>query len=114
MSAAGPGSTRTRHPAKTREVSVARRRTPEEVSRILLFNIVFFGSLAWLGSAADVSHHEGWWYELGQIGLALAGIILFWIAWWFDGQGLTRQALGAVVPAVATLSIWLSSVHAVL
>jgi hypothetical protein len=115
MKAAGRGQARTGRPARSREASsAAGRRAPEEVNRILLFNLLFFGSLAWLGSAADVSHSHGWWYERGQIALALAGLILFWIAWWFDGQGETRQAIGTVVPAVATMSIWFSSVHSAL
>jgi hypothetical protein len=115
MKAAGQGSAKSGRAARPRQApSVSGRRSPEEVSRILLFNLLFFGSLAWLGSAADVSHSNGWWYGRGQIALALVGIILFWIAWWFDGQGLPRPAIGTVVPAIATMSVWFSSVHSAL
>jgi hypothetical protein len=93
---------------------MAEPRSVEEVNGILLFNCAFFGTLAWLASAAAVARSDGWWYELGQIALALAGIVLFWIAWWLDEHGSTRQALHAAGPAVAILSIWLTSVHAVL
>ena len=89
-------------------------RSREEVSRILLFNCIFFGTLAWLGSVAFVARAEGWWYETGQIALALAGMVLFWIAWWHDEHDRTRQSLQVAGAAVADMSIWVSSVHAVL
>jgi hypothetical protein len=89
-------------------------RTLEEVNGLLLFNSVFLGTLAWLASAASVARSHGWWYELGQMGLALAGVILFWIAWWLDERRRTRQALHVGGSAVATLSIWVTSVHSVL
>ena len=89
-------------------------RPVEEVNGILLFNCAFLGTLAWLASASVVARSNGWWYEFGQVALAVAGIVLFWIAWWLDEQRRTRQALKVAGPAVATLSIWLTSVHAVL
>jgi hypothetical protein len=94
--------------------AMTKRRPPDELTSILLFNLVFFGTLAWLGSANTVADADGWWYELGQIGLAIGGMVLFWVAWWFDERGHERQALLVVAPAVAVLSIWLTSVHAVL
>lgn len=93
---------------------MAEPRPVEEINGILLFNCAFLGTLAWLASAAVVAKSDGWWYELGQMVLALAGIVLFWIAWWLDEHGRTRRALQAVAPAVAILSIWVTSVHAVL
>jgi hypothetical protein len=90
---------------------VAPPRQPEERTRILFFNLVFFGSLAWLGTAVTVSNADGWWYELGQVGLALAGIVLFWIAWWYDERGFQRRALQLAGPAVAVLSVWATSVY---
>jgi hypothetical protein len=89
-------------------------RTREELSETLLFNAAFFGTLAWLVAAAVVADADGWWYELGQFGLALAGIVLFWIAWWLDCHDRTRPALEAGGAGLAALSIWLTSVHAVL
>jgi hypothetical protein len=89
-------------------------RPVEEVNGILLFNSAFLGSLAWLASAVVVAKSDGWWYEVGQVPLAVTGIVLFWIAWWFDERGRTRQALQIAGPAVAVLSIWLTSVHGVL
>lgn len=79
-----------------------------------MFNVLFFGTLAWLGSAAKVAHHGGWWYELGQMALALGGLIMFWTAWWLDTRGQERLALRTAAPAVASLSVWLSSVHSAL
>jgi hypothetical protein len=89
-------------------------RTREELNSILLFNSVFFGTLAWLASAAVVSNENGWWYERGQIALALAGIIGFWVAWWLDAHDRTRHALQFGGAAVADLSLWVTSVHQVL
>jgi hypothetical protein len=89
-------------------------RTREELSETLLFNAAFFGTLAWLVAAAVVADADGWWYELGQFGLALTGIVLFWIAWWLDCHDRTRPALEAGGAGLAALSIWLTSVHAVL
>ena len=96
------------------DAAMAEPRPVEEVNGILLFNCAFLGTLAWLASAAVVARSNGWWYEFGQVALAVAGIVLFWIAWWLDEQRRTRQALKVAGPAVATLSIWLTSVHAVL
>ena len=90
------------------------RRTPTETNRILLFNVAFFGTLAWLGSAARVGRADGWWFEQGQFGLVLLGSILFWVAWWHDDNGRHRRALDFAVPAVAVLSIWVTSVHSAL
>jgi hypothetical protein len=89
-------------------------RTREELNSIVLFNSVFFGTLAWLASAAVVSDENGWWYERGQIALALAGVVGFWIAWWFDEHHRTRQALQLGGASVAVLSVWVTSVHQVL
>jgi hypothetical protein len=89
-------------------------RTREELNAILLFNSVFFGTLAWLASAAVVSNENGWWYERGQIALAVAGIIGFWVAWWLDARDRTREALQFGGAAVADLSLWVTSVHQVL
>ncbi|HEX2125054.1 MAG TPA: hypothetical protein VHF45_00675 [Thermoleophilaceae bacterium] len=89
-------------------------RTREELNSIVLFNSVFFGTLAWLASAAVVANADGWWYERGQIALALAGIIGFWVAWWLDAHGRTRHALQFGGAAVADLSLWVTSVHQVL
>jgi hypothetical protein len=93
---------------------MTKTRPVEEVNRILMFNSAFFGTLAWLASAVGVARSHGWWYELGQMGLAVGGIVLFWIAWWHDDRGRTRQALQVACPALAILSIWVTSVHAVL
>ena len=90
------------------------RRTPTEINRILLFNVAFFGTLAWAGSAARVARTQGWWFELGQFGLVLAGLVLFWMAWWLDDRGRCRDALNFAVPAVALLSVWFTSVHSAL
>lgn len=87
------------------------RRTPTETNRILLFNVVFFGTLAWFGSAARMGHENGWWFEIGQFPLVLAGSILFWVAWWLDDRGRHRRALDFAVPGVAALSVWITSVH---
>jgi F420-0:gamma-glutamyl ligase len=89
-------------------------RTREELNDIVLFNSVFFGTLAWLASAAVVSDADGWWYERGQIVLALAGIVGFWVAWWLDAHDRTRQALQLGGAALADLSLWATSVHQVL
>jgi hypothetical protein len=89
-------------------------RTRQELNGILLFNSAFFATLAWLSAAAKVANAHGWWYERGQVGLALAGIVLGWIAWWFDCHDRTRQAAHAAGVGVAILSIWVTSVHTVL
>jgi hypothetical protein len=93
---------------------VAQPRPVKEVNGILLFNSAFFGTLAWLASAAIVAKSDGWWYERGQVALALAGVVLFWMGWWLDERGRTRQALQFAGPGTAVLSIWVTSVHAVL
>lgn len=90
------------------------RRTPAETTRILLFNVAFFGTLAWLGSAARVARSDGWWFETGQLALVLAGTILLWLAWWHDERGRTRTALNFGVPAIALMSVWVTSVHSAL
>jgi hypothetical protein len=89
-------------------------RTRQELNAILLFNAAFFGTLAWLAAAATVAHTPGWWYERGQAALALAGVVLGWIAWWLDCRARTTQAVQAAGAALAVLSIWVTSVHAVL
>jgi hypothetical protein len=94
--------------------AMADPRPVQETNGILLFNTTFFGTLAWLASAALVGKSDGWWYELGQIPLALAGIVVFWIAWWLDEHRRTRQAVHIAGAGVAILSIWVTSVHAVL
>jgi hypothetical protein len=94
--------------------AMAEPRPVEEVNGILLFNCAFFGTLAWVASAAVVARSNGWWYELGQFALVLVGLVLFWIAWWLDECGSTRKALEVAGSAVAILSIWVTSVHAVL
>jgi hypothetical protein len=94
--------------------AMAEPRPVKETNGILLFNSTFFGTLAWLASAAFVGKHDGWWYELGQIGLALAGIVLFWIAWWLDEHRQTREAVQIAGAGAAVLSIWVTSVNAVL
>lgn len=90
------------------------RRSREEITGILMFNVTFFGTLAWLASAADVAHSKGWWYERGQMALALAGVVMFWMAWWFDQRGRARASLSLAAPAVATLSLWFTAVHSAL
>jgi hypothetical protein len=89
-------------------------RTREELNEILLFNSAFFVTLAWLGSAAVVADEDGWWYQLGQVALTLAGVILVWLAWWLDSHGRARSALQVAGGAVAILSLWVTSVHRVL
>jgi hypothetical protein len=89
-------------------------RTRQELNGILLFNSAFFATLAWLAAAATVANAHGWWYERGQVALAVAGIVLGWIAWWFDGHDRTRQAVHAAGAAVVVLSTWVTSVYAVL
>ena len=101
-------------PAVEKFVVMSGPRTREELNAILLFNAVFFATLAWLAAAAAVANAHGWWYERGQVALALAGMVLGWIAWWLDCHARTTQALQAAGAGVAVLSIWLTSVHAVL
>jgi hypothetical protein len=94
---------------KTRSTTVTR--PPDRSTRILMFNVSFFGTLAWLGGGAQAAEAEGWWHRFGQLPLMLAGLIIFWIGWWHIDQGRDRQALIAFGPAVAILSIWITSVH---
>jgi hypothetical protein len=89
-------------------------RTREELDAVVLFNTAFFGTLAWLTGAATVAESDGWWYELGQFALAITGIVFVWVAWWFDSHHHTRQALHLAGAALATLSVWVTSVHEVL
>jgi hypothetical protein len=107
--AGGPGPD-----AGTLLTAMPEPRSLQEVNGILLFNSVFLGTLAWLASAAAVARSHGWWYELGQVALALTGVVVFWIAWWLDERRRTRQALQLAGSGVAILSIWLTSVHTVL
>ena len=90
------------------------QRSREEIDSILVFNLAFFATLAWLGSAAGVAKAGGWWYERGQMALAIAGMVLFWVAWWCDEQGRRRPALQLGSLGVAVLSVWVTSVHRVL
>ena len=91
--------------------AAAKRAPPDQDTRILLFNTVFFGSLAWLGSGAKASAGGDWWHRVGQLPLMLTGLILFWIAWWHVDKGRDREALTLAGPATAILSVWLTSVH---
>jgi len=43
--------------------------------------------------------------------MVLAGLILFWIAWWHLDKGRDRQALVLAGPATVILSVWITSVH---
>jgi hypothetical protein len=89
----------------------ATRPPPDRSTRTLLFNVAFFGTLAWLASGAQATDVDDWWHRYGQLLLMLAGMILFWIGWWHADHGRDRQALNLFVPAVAILSVWLTSVH---
>jgi hypothetical protein len=97
-------------PERTRTTSATR--TPlDRNSRILWFNVLFFGTLAWLSSAARAADAGGWWHRIGQVPLVLAGLVLFWIAWWHLDHGRDREALALAGPATIVLSVWITSVH---
>jgi carbon starvation protein CstA len=83
----------------------------DQQTRTLLFNVVFFATLASLSSAARAAQATDWWHRYGQVPLMLAGVVLLWIAWWHADNGRDRQALTAAGPAVVILSAWLTSVH---
>jgi hypothetical protein len=97
-------------PERTRLAS-ASRTAPDRNTRILWFNVSFFGTLAWLSSSAEVSDAGHWWHRVGQIPLMIAGLTLFWIAWWHVDKGRDRQALALAGPATVILSVWVTSVH---
>jgi hypothetical protein len=101
---AAPGSERTRTTSATRT-------PPDRNTRILWFNVSFFGTLAWLSSSARASEAGDWWHRIGQLPLMLTGLILFWIAWWHLDKGRTRPALALAGPATVILSVWITSVH---
>jgi hypothetical protein len=86
-------------------------RPPDRETRILIFNVTFFGTLAWLGAGAQAAASGDWWHRAGQLPLMLTGLIVVWIGWWHIDHGRDRQALMAYGPAVAILSIWITSVH---
>jgi hypothetical protein len=86
-------------------------RPPDRQARILMFNVAFFGTLAWLGAGAQAAKSGDWWHHAGQLPLMLTGLVLSWIGWWHIDRGRDRQALLAFGPAVAILSIWITSVH---
>jgi hypothetical protein len=97
-------------PERTRHASAART-LPDRNTRILLFNLAFFGTLAWLSSGARAAEAGDWWHRFGQLPLMLAGLILFWIAWWHVDKGRDRDALAVAGPATVILSVWITSVH---
>jgi hypothetical protein len=97
-------------PERTRRTS-GTRTPPDRDTRILLFNVAFLGTLAWLGSGAKAADAPDWWHRVGQLPLMLAGLILFWIAWWHVDKGRDREALAVAGPATIILSAWLTSVH---
>jgi hypothetical protein len=97
-------------PGRIRPTS-ATRTPPDRDTRILWFNVLFFGTLAWLSSAARAADAGDWWHRVGQVPLALAGLILYWIAWWHLDKGRDREALALGGPATIVLSAWLTSVH---
>jgi carbon starvation protein CstA len=101
---AAPPPERTRRSSETQTA-------PDENTRILWFNVAFFGTLAWLSSSARVSDTGDWWHRFGQIPLMVAGLVLFWIAWWHLDKGRDRQALSLAGPATVILSVWITSVH---
>jgi uncharacterized membrane protein len=77
-----------------------------------MFNVAFFGTLCWLASAAQAgTEGAGWWHRYGQVGLMIVGLVLFWVGWWHVDNGRDRQALSVFGPAVAILSVWVTSVH---
>jgi hypothetical protein len=97
-------------PERTRPSS-ATRTAPDRNTRVLWFNVLFFGTLAWLSSSARASDGGDWWHHWGQIPLMLAGMILFWMAWWHLDKGHDRQAVTLAGPATVILSVWITSVH---
>jgi hypothetical protein len=101
---AAPRPERTRRPAATGN-------PPDSTTRILWFNVVVFGSLAWLSSAARASDGGDWWHRVGQLPLMLTGLVLYWIAWWHLDKGRDRTALELAGPATVILSVWMTSVH---
>jgi hypothetical protein len=97
-------------PERTRPSSVTR--TPSDRNtRILWFNVAFFGTLAWLSSSARASDAGDWWHRIGQLPLMVAGLTLYWIAWWHLDKGRDRHALALAGPATVILSVWITSVH---
>ena len=76
-----------------------------------MFNVTFLGTLSWLGAGAQAADAGGWWHRTGQLPLMLAGLVILWMGWWHIDQGRDRQALMAYGPAVAILSVWVTSVH---
>jgi hypothetical protein len=86
-------------------------RPPDRQTRILMFNVSFFGTLSWLGAGAEASASGDWWHRVGQLPLMLTGLIVFWIGWWHIDRGRDRQARVAYGPGVVILSIWITSVH---
>ena len=97
-------------PERTRPSSVTRT-APDRNTRILWFNVLFFGTIAWLSSAARAADAGDWWHRIGQVPLVLAGLALFWIAWWHLDKGRDREALSVAGPAAVILSVWITSVH---
>jgi hypothetical protein len=97
-------------PERTR-ASSATGTPPDRNTRILWFNVLFFGTLAWLSSSARAADAADWWHRVGQLPLMLAGLIAFWLAWWHLDKGRDREALTFAGPATAILSVWLTSVH---
>jgi hypothetical protein len=101
---AAPRPERTRRPATTGT-------PPDSTTRILWFNVVFFGTLAWLSSAARASDGGDWWHRVGQLPLVLTGLVLYWIAWRHLDKGRDGTALELAGPATVILSVWMTSVH---
>jgi hypothetical protein len=97
-------------PERTRS-STATRKPPDRNTRVLWFNVAFFGTLAWLSSGARAAEAGDWWHRIGQVPLMLTGLTLFWIAWWHADKGRDREALAVAGPATIVLSAWLTSVH---
>jgi len=97
-------------PERTRSTS-ATQTVLDRNTRILWFNVLFFGTLAWLSSSARAVEAGDWWHRWGQLPLMLAGLVLFWIAWWHLDNGRDRHALTFAGPATVILSVWITSVH---
>jgi hypothetical protein len=97
-------------PERTR-LSSATRTVPDRNTRILWFNVLFFGTIAWLSSAARAADAGDWWHRIGQVPLVVAGLVLFWIAWWHLDKGRDREAISVAGPAAVILSVWITSVH---